>query len=438
MYLGPHHFQAQSRYFEDVIHFAAESLCYCPWGFLGLELSQEALRNGTLLVSYARGIFPDGLAFDMPSADAAPDPRQVAGMFPPTADSLMISFGIPSRRNGGNCALEPDSTNGDMRYLAEEKLRVDDIKGLDEKPVRFGKKNIRFIGEGENTAGLEILPVARVLRNGVGEFVYDETFVPPSIRISASPYLMSLSRRMIDILEEKARAFTGRVMNFGKQATGVSPQQVAAFWFLHGVNTSISTLRHQYLTAQDHPERLFSEFLKLAGALCTFGVDSSAANLASYDHLALDRCFRSLDEHIRRHLEIFVPTNCVSIKLKKREHYIWEGAVSDTRYFTNARWFFAVSAAVGEAELILQTPQKVKICSARFVPELVRRALPGMTLSHVPVPPSSLSPSIQSQYFSLNQSGPCWDHIVETRSVGVYIPGEIANPKVEILILLES
>ena len=60
MYLGPHHFQVQGRYFEDSIRFATSSLWFEPWGLAGCELDSEALINGTLSVLHARGIFPDG------------------------------------------------------------------------------------------------------------------------------------------------------------------------------------------------------------------------------------------------------------------------------------------------------------------------------------------------------------------------------------------
>ena len=40
MHLGPHHFQAQSRYFEDSIHFATSSLWFEPFGLVGLELNR--------------------------------------------------------------------------------------------------------------------------------------------------------------------------------------------------------------------------------------------------------------------------------------------------------------------------------------------------------------------------------------------------------------
>src|SRR5690242_14954730 len=132
MYLGPHHFQAQSRYFEDTIHFAAESLWFCPWGFLGVELNREALRNGTLLLTHARGVFPDGLSFDMPAADALPEPLGVDDRFSPTAHSAMVFLAVPQLQTvAGNTALDAASVNGSTRYIAEEKLIFDEITGLD-------------------------------------------------------------------------------------------------------------------------------------------------------------------------------------------------------------------------------------------------------------------------------------------------------------------
>lgn len=439
MYLGPHHFQAQSRYFEDTIHFAAESLWFCPWGFLGVELNHEALRNGTLLLTHARGVFPDGLSFDMPAADALPEPLGVDDRFSPTAHSAMVYLAVPQLRTvAGNTALDAASVNGSTRYIAEEKLIFDEITGLDEKPVRFGRKNIRFVVEGEQTAGLQLLPIARVLRDGMGHYIYDEKFIPPSMRISASSRLMSLAGRLIEILQAKNEAFTGRVIGFDKLATGASAQQVASFWFLHAVNSALASLRHQYLTAQGHPEELYAEFLKLGGALCTFGLESTPSTLPLYNHMDLEGCFGALDDQIRRHLEMVVPTNCVSIALEQHHNYFWEGDLPDTRYFGNVRWYLSIASNVGEVDLILLTPQLAKICSARFVPDLVKRALPGMRLTHVPIPPASLSPRIQNQYFLVDRGGRCWDHLVQTRRVGIYVPGEIPSPKLELLILLES
>ncbi|HEY0784958.1 MAG TPA: type VI secretion system baseplate subunit TssK, partial [Acidobacteriaceae bacterium] len=83
-------------------------------------------------------------------------------------------------------------------------------------------------------------------------------------------------------------------------------------------------------------------------------------------------------------------------------------------------------------------PRLIKICSSRFVPELVRRALPGLKLLHLPVPPSAIRAEADKQYFSLDLAGPCWEHILQTRRVGVYIPGEITAPDFDLTIVVET
>ena len=75
MYLGPHEFQAQARYFESAIHFATSSLWYCGYGLAGLELDHDALRNGTVSLLHASGILRDGTPFQIPDADARPAAR---------------------------------------------------------------------------------------------------------------------------------------------------------------------------------------------------------------------------------------------------------------------------------------------------------------------------------------------------------------------------
>lgn len=439
MYLGPHHFQAQSRYFEDTIHFTTDSLWFCPFGLLGYELNAEALRNGTLLLTHARGVFEDGLAFDMPASDPLPEPREVDAAFSPISDNLLAYLAVPNRKAlGGNCTLESSGILNSTRFIAEEHPVFDEITGGEDKPVRFGRKNIKFLFEGEKKDGYQLLPIARICRGGAGHFVFDEKYIPPVLRISASEALLAIVRRLIEILTQKNQAFSGTTGGYERQMTGMSAQQVASFWFLHAVNSAMATLRHQYLSKQGHPDELFTEMLRLGGALCTFGLASSPADLPLYDHLNLQASFEALDNHIREHLELVIPTNCISVKLEPTDRYFWEADIKDTRLFGQCKWFFSIASEIGEAELISTTPVVVKVCSARFVPELVKRALPGMRLTHVSNPPSAITPTMSSQYFSVNRTGPCWDHLLDTRRVGIYIPGDIPNPRLELLVLLDS
>jgi len=437
MYLGPHHFQAQSRYFEDSIQFATNTLWYASYGLVGIELDGEALHNGTVSLVHARGILPDGLPFNMPESDALPDARAVADLFPPTRDYLTVLLAIPPRKpNGYNCALEDDSP--EARFVAENRVLHDENSGGDERAVRLGRKSLRLLMDTEEAGDLLTVPVARVVRDRTGHYIYDRNFVPPVLQVSSSVRLMSMMKRLIELLNEKSNTVSAGRRGSARAGAEFSTRDIASFWILHAVNSAIPLLQHLLVAKRGHPEELFAHLSRLGGALCTFALDSHPKELPAYDHDNLTECFEELERHIRLHLETILPTNCISIPLRKVENYYYEGAISDQRCLGRSRWVFAVHADMGEAELMVQTPKLIKVCSPPFVRELVKRALPGLTLTHLPTPPPAIGARPETEYFGVSRSGPCWDHMVKAQQIGIYVPGEFRNPEIEILVVLDN
>jgi type VI secretion system protein ImpJ len=237
---------------------------------------------------------------------------------------------------------------------------------------------------------------------------------------------------------EKSATVSRGARRHGRFEAGTAALDVANYWFLHALQSAIPPLNHLATTSHAHPEEVFIELSRLAGALCTFAVDSDPRNLPSYDHRDPGPAFRALDAHIRRHLEIVVPSNTVTLDFHPGEPYIQNAEVRDERCLRRARWIFGIRSSIGESDLLKLTPRLVKVCSSKFVPELVKRALPGMTLTHLPVPPSALRAEADMQYFAVDTAGPCWEHILQTRSVGVYVPGEISQPDFELTVIVEA
>jgi type VI secretion system protein ImpJ len=436
MYLGPHHFQVQARYFEDASRFAISSLWPFSYGISGCRLDPDALQNGTVSILHARGIFSDGLVFDMPDSDSLPAVRNLADLFPPTRDTVTVLLAVPERKAGGlNCATSQDEAPR-ARFVASTRPVHDENTGIDERPVSFGRKNLRLLLDIEPADGLTTLPLARIRRDGSGGFIFDPDFIPPILQIAASESLMLLLRRLIEILDDKSAAMSRKPG--GTQLADFSSREIASFWFLHAVNSGVAPLRHLATVKRGQPEELYREMARLAGALCTFALDSHPRDIPAYDHDHLDRTFGELDAHIRRHLEIIVPTNCVTIPLAPAAKYFYEGDIQDQRCLSRSRWIFAIRSSAGEVDVMAKTPQLVKFCSALFVPELVRRALPGLALTHLPVPPPAVPVKLDYQYFSVSKGGPCWEHLLKTRRVGVYVPGEFPDCEVELLVILES
>jgi type VI secretion system protein ImpJ len=159
MHLAQHHFQAQSRYAEDAFHFALSQLFPFPYGLSAVTLDVDALRNGTVSLLQARGILPDGLAFQIPEADPAPPPRQLDDVFSPTQDSHVVHLAIPAfRPSGANCVIPGSgggNGNGDgatPRFRLESRRMVDETAGRDEQPVGLGRRNFSLLLDFELTA----------------------------------------------------------------------------------------------------------------------------------------------------------------------------------------------------------------------------------------------------------------------------------------------
>jgi type VI secretion system protein ImpJ len=98
--------------------------------------------------------------------------------------------------------------------------------------------------------------------------------------------------------------------------------------------------------------------------------------------------------------------------------------------------YLAISADSSEETIIRRVPQLVKACSATHIDQLISNALPGITLTHIPSPPSAIPIKTKYQYFSLNQSGAAWETVTRARNFAAHVPGDIINPQMELVILL--
>ena len=438
MHLGPHHFQTQSRYFEDFLWFLSSGLRRNPWGVISLSLDTEAIRNGNVVLRHASGVFPDGLVFEIPDSDPAPPVVSLKDLFGPTDSEITLFLSVPKRKARGlDCDVNGMGASA-SRYRSTDRSITDDTSGQDEYTVAFGNKNIILCSEAQLTREDVSFPLARIFRDGKGGFAVDPEFIPPCLRISANENLLQLLKRLIDSLNERIKTVTRGKRREGQFEVGSSALDVANYWFLHALCSSVPSLQQHLDAKRSHPEDLYMDLARLAGALCTFSLESNPSDIPAYSHLQLAGVFQALDEHIRRHLEIVVPSNAVVLDFQKAEPYIYSAKVVDERCFRRARWIFGVRSSMAESELLRLTPRLVKICSAEGVGKLVQRALPGLEMLHLSVPPAALSAEADMHYFSISSAGACWQHILQTKQVGVYIPGDIRDASFELTVLLET
>jgi len=432
-FLTPQHLQTQDRFIEDTLNFRIQALKFCPWGFRELTINQELLTEGQLAVSRAAGIFPDGLLFDIPEADPPPPSKALAEVFEPGARSLDVYLSIPDyRQRGLNVSAAQD---GSTRYLVEVASFRDENTGTGEKPVQIARKNLRLLAESENREGCSALRIANVERTEASTFRLNPRFVPPLIEISASEYLLGLLRGLIEILSAKSTQLSGSRRQKNQSLADFSASDIANFWLLYTVNSDFPVFNHLF-ASHGHPEELYAAMVSLAGSLSTFSPRLRPRDLPLYSHDSLGPLFSELDEKLRLLLETVVPTNLVSLPLKYVKNSIYATAIDNEKYLVNTRMYLAVSAEADEDVVIKRVPQLVKVCSATHIEHLIKQALPGVQLKHLPSPPSAIPVKLKYQYFSLSQSGGAWESINRARNFAAYVPGDFPNPNLELLILL--
>jgi type VI secretion system protein ImpJ len=439
MHLAQHHFQAQSRYLEASAAFALSRLCFKPYGFLRLALDEEAIREGSVSILEARGVMPDGLAFEFPQGDPLPARLDAGGMGGGGGEPATVYLGVPAFRPGRpNCDPVEGSADGvgsDHRYRAEPVKVQDENTGSDKRDLLLASKNFRLVFATAVTEDMVALPMARVQRGPSGQFEFIQDFIPPSLHIGASPRLAAILAGLVEMLRSKSEVMAQRRAVVGDDLADLSSEEVLSYWMAHSIHSGLASLNHLKTLPRCHPEDLFREMARLAGALSTFSTQFEPWDLPAYDHDDLTECFSEMYSRVRRLLQIMVPESFVLVRLDRKGPNVLSAHLEDARVFRKAEWVLQVSSEAGEPEVLRNVPALVKVCSAEDILRLVDDANPGLPLEHVAQPPSSIPRRLGSQYFRVVQTGPCWQLIQNRSSIGVYVPDVLSDVRMDLVVV---
>ena len=184
MYLGPHEFQAQARYFEDAIHFAAAAFG-SGYGLMGSTLDARRAAQRNLNLRPCLRHFPGRTSFPYSAGRAAPATRAIADLFPAHPRHPHVFLGlnryrqagatVPGRPTPARAILRPNSAGSATRPAA--RMRA---------PVAHPAQEIRCpagTGTDDETVSLPWRASTATAR-GISCSIPD--FVPPCLQITAS------------------------------------------------------------------------------------------------------------------------------------------------------------------------------------------------------------------------------------------------------------
>lgn len=432
MLLTPHHFQQSDNYHEERLNTLLRSMVSYGYGVLDLQINNEAIANGNFQVTGCHAVLSDGLVINFPDMDIAPDLRPVKDHFKPEQEKLGVHLAIPARKSGAaNFQANGGRADINLRFLQEGVLVKDETSGTNEQPLAFARPNLRIIFDDELRDGFTTIKIAELERTATGQLKISEAFIPPILKVSANMWLTNMLRQMVEILITKSSSLGEQRRQRTASLADFTTSEIAVFWLLHTINSSIPALSHFFHTPLVHPEKLYVVLAELAGKMMTFSTDLHPKDIVKYDHEDLYYTFYTLSMQLKDLLETVIPSRCVPIPLEKITPTMYVGRVEDERLLKEAGFYLAVNAQMPESKLIEDIPRVVKIASRDVIDTVVGRALPGVVLSHSNPPPAPIPTRIGFRYFMLDTAGAYWEGIKGSKVIAVYVPEKIPDEKLE-------
>ncbi len=439
MFLTPQQFQQWDRYWEGTLNQRLRSVSPLGWGIHELAINEEGLANGEFSVVRMAAVLPDGLVVNLPDDDAPPAARHITEFFGAERERLGVYLAVPNVPSNGVAQAAGGNHDGrPTRYMGRNMLVRDDNPEAGQREVQVAAKHVRVLFDGESLDDYSWIKIAELTRTSTGGYTQAENYVPPCLSMAASPRLMGILRKILEILGSKSTEFARQRRNRGAGLASFNTSEAASFWLLHTVNGFIPPLQHLYNAGNRHPETLYLQLATLAGYLYTFAGEGHPKDVTPYSHEDLAGTFTRLEEKIRTLMGTIIPTKCTNIPLNRTRDNMFVAQFQDDRMLeAEGALYIGVMADVPAEKVVREAPLKFKISSKDRVDQLITAALRGISLRHMPAPPPEIPVQPGRSYFQVDKAGEHWEAVRSARDMAFYLPPEFVGLKLEFMAVKE-
>lgn len=423
MFLSPQHLQALDRYHEALLASRLEAVAPFAWGVSELELDAAALAAGQLRVERFAGVLAGGLCVAFSGNDAeAPPPRPVAEAFPAGARSLEVWLGVARERDGIPAAGPPGPPEAPRaRFHLASRPVADAMQPGAVVPVDLGKPNAALFLGGESREDHEAIQIAEVVRTGSGQLALSETFLPPMLRLGATPRLPGQLRELVARMVARQRELADGRRQREAAAGDVSGADVSRLLQLALLSGAIPGLAHLAELPDAPPRELYLALASLTGQLAAFAPDADVTGIPRYAHDGPRTTFDPLFARLHAYLSGLGVERFTRIPLDVRGLQHVARAVEEA-LLRDAQLILAVRSEIAETVVAEQLPRLCKIAASGDLPALVQAAAPGAALQVLHRPPAEIPLKAGTVYFQIDRNHRLWNGVLTERTVAIHLP----------------
>jgi len=425
LFLQPHHFQQQERYFERYVELRCRWLVANSWGFTDFEARSDLLSIGKFGLLRAAGVFPDGTPMRLPGDDPLPDPIDIPG----DVRDQILYLAVPVRRVDAPDVARAGSADVLARHGSREVDTFDSTTGSKETAkLEVGALQTRYLLERDVTSAYSCIPLAHVVEcRADKQVVVDDKFIPTVLQHRASARLTNYTTQLVGLLHQRGEALAGRITATGRGGSA----ELGGLLMLQVINRYEPLVEH-LSEAGVHPEELFRLCVSAIGDLATFAAPAKRPPLLPrYRHDRLRESFDPVLLALDELLKTILYDPAISIPLEEKRFGIWLGRVGERELFDTAMFVLGVRADASAEDVRRRVPSQLKVGAPERIQQIVTRALRGVPVQPMPTAPRQLPYHAGFVYFEFDQAHEFWKELKAAGSMALH-PGEFPGLAMEL------
>ncbi len=448
LFLQPQHFQVLERSFTSLLAPYHDFIMPHFWGVGEMEIEKTAL--GTRSFSLLKGdfLFSDGTHAVLPG-NAVIEARSF--------DEGWVEGGKPFTVYVG---LKKWNPSGENVTVLE---RVENLSAVTTRFISLaGAEEIRDLHSGGPTGQIKRLyQVLRIFweteKEHLGDFTFipvgqlervgeevrlSEQFIAPSLLLSASDTLTKIVKEIRDQIAARGRQLEEMKSRRGIQTAEFGSRDMVYLLALRSINRYVPLLYHFTEVQRVHPWSVYGLLRQLIGELSSFSekvdvlgrMDSENLLLPNYDHERMRECFFSAQVLVSKLLDEITAGPEYIIRLIFDGTYY--GAELKPAVFGGRNRFYLVFRTEADPKVVLQSISTyAKLSSREHLPILIARALPGIGLEHLPVPPQELPRRAHTVYCAVDHHNDQWAQVQKSHNIALYWDNAPDDLEVELMVV---
>lgn len=428
VFLGQQHFQFWEAAQANELWRRLRTVSPNQWGFVELQIDEEALSHGRLQLQSCEAVFPDGRHIRVESDADLPG----CNLDELDGAERVIHLAMPV-----NPAVRGLSGYSTDERISAWRVRYEDLPDQHDsdriREVALAEPELRLLHDDESRDAFTTIPVARIIPAGLGRWRFCDRFVPPLVRIDASNTLMRRLRQLLDLGRAKAGVLRERWQAAGELSHATSGQ-LSPYLCLDVLAPALARLSQRLEAGWVHPETLFLELLELEARLRLIVPDGADEADPVYRHDDPGASFGELEARLTRMLGNVVPTRVDGLHLEKESRHLRVARELNPAAAKTEGLYLAVRGLGSEADTLARFVSRTRVCAREDLEAVVGSGLSGIPLRALEKPPAGVTAMGGVSYFQILTEGDYWERVRTQRSLAVFLAADDADLKVELIV----